>query len=41
VKIVRQVFLHYNNLNTEGANKNIYDGRPHIGLPESFIGKNG
>jgi len=36
-----QVFLHYNNLNTKGADKNIYDGRPHIGLPESFIGKNG
>ena len=40
-EICAQVFLHYNNLNTEGADKNIYDGRPHIGLPESFIGKNG
>ena len=40
-KICAQVFLHYNNLNTEGADKNIYDGRPHLGLPDNFIGKNG
>jgi hypothetical protein len=29
-----QVFLHYNNLKTEGADKNIYDGRLHLGLPK-------
>jgi hypothetical protein len=28
-----QVFLHYNNLKTPGAKKNIFDGRKHIGLP--------
>jgi hypothetical protein len=28
-----QVFLHYNNLATKGAKENIYDRRPHIGLP--------
>ena len=27
-----QVFLHYNNVATQG-NKNIYDGRVHLGLP--------
>lgn len=40
-EICAQVFLHYNNLNTKGTKENIYDGRPHLGLPESFIGKNG
>ena len=34
-----QVFLHYNDKNTPGAEKNIYDRRPHIGLPEWFRGK--
>ena len=31
-----QVFLHYNNLATEGAKNNIYDRRPHLGLPSYF-----
>jgi hypothetical protein len=31
-----QVFLHYNNANTPGSEKNIYDGRKHIGLPSYF-----
>ena len=31
-----QVFLHYNNLATEGAKNNIYDGRSHLGLPAYF-----
>jgi hypothetical protein len=31
-----QVFLHYNNLKTEGSKENIYDRRPHLGLPGSF-----
>ena len=31
-----QVFLHYNNKNTEGAEKNKYDGRPFVGLPGCF-----
>jgi hypothetical protein len=35
-----QVFLHYNNLNTKGSKENIYDGRLHLGLPDSFK-KNG
>ena len=30
-----QVFLHYNNVDTQGE-KNIYDGRPHLGLVSSF-----
>jgi len=30
-----QVFLHYNNVDTQG-DKNIYDGRPHLGLVSSF-----
>jgi hypothetical protein len=32
-----QVFLHYNDLKTKDADKNIYDSRPHIGLPGDFI----
>jgi len=28
-----QVFLHYNNEKTEGAKNNLYDTRPHPGLP--------
>jgi len=28
-----QVFLHYNNSKTPGAKDNIFDRRPHIGLP--------
>ena len=31
-----QVFLHYNNSKTPGAKENIYDRRPHIGLPGWF-----
>ena len=33
-----QVFLHYNDVKSEGADKNIYDGRPHLGLPAYFKG---
>ena len=33
-----QVFLHYNNKNSKDADKNIYDGRPHLGLPAYFNG---
>ena len=29
-------FLHYNNIATEGAKENIYDGRPCLGLPGYF-----
>jgi hypothetical protein len=31
-----QVFLHYNNEATKGSNDNIFDGRPHLGLPSWF-----
>jgi len=31
-----QVFLHYNDINTAGARENIYDKRPHLGLPSRF-----
>ena len=31
-----QVFLHYNNRKTPGAKKNIFDKRPHLGLPNWF-----
>jgi hypothetical protein len=31
-----QVFLHYNNLKTKGSEENIYDKRPHLGLPSDF-----
>jgi hypothetical protein len=31
-----QVFLHYNNIKTKGAKDNIFDRRPHIGLPSWF-----
>ena len=31
-----QVFLHYNNLKTKGSKENIYDRRPHLGLPGWF-----
>ena len=34
----REVFLHYNDVKSEGADKNIYDGRPHLGLPAYFKG---
>ena len=31
-----QVFLHYNNCKTPGADKNIFDRRTHLGLPAWF-----
>jgi len=31
-----QVFLHYNNRKTPGAKENIFDKRPHLGLPAWF-----
>jgi len=31
-----QVFLHYNNINTSGSKENIFDKRPHLGLPAWF-----
>jgi len=31
-----QVFLHYNNIKTKGSKENIYDRRPHLGLPGWF-----
>jgi len=34
-----QVFLHYNNAATKGAKKNMFDGRPHIGLPSYWQNK--
>ena len=33
-----QVFLHYNDINSKDADKNIFDGRPHLGLPAFFKG---
>jgi len=34
-----QVFLHYNNIETKGSKENIYDTRPHLGLPPYFQNK--
>jgi len=31
-----QVFLHYNNSETENAKSNMFDTRPHLGLPPWF-----
>lgn len=31
-----QIFLHYNNMKTKGSKKNIFDTRPHLGLPRFF-----
>tara|TARA_R100001369_G_C3295079_1_gene164631 strand:- start:53 stop:673 length:621 start_codon:yes stop_codon:yes gene_type:complete len=31
-----QVFLHYNNTKTPGSKNNIFDKRPHLGLPSWF-----
>jgi hypothetical protein len=31
-----QVFLHYTSASTKGAHDNIFDTRPHLGLPEFF-----
>ena len=33
-----QVFLHYNNKESKDADKNIFDTRPHLGLPAYFKG---
>ena len=33
-----QVFLHYNNKKTRGAKDNMFDKRPHLGLPSWFKG---
>ena len=33
-----QVFLHYNNQESKDADKNIFDSRPHLGLPPYFKG---
>jgi hypothetical protein len=34
-----QVFLHYNNQKTKGSLKNMFDQRPHLGLPSWFKGR--
>ena len=31
-----QVFLHYNNVKTKNSKENMFDKKPHIGLPEYF-----
>jgi hypothetical protein len=31
-----QVFLHYNDSATPGSQDNMFDGRPHLGLPFWF-----
>lgn len=31
-----QVFFHYNNEATKGSKENLFDGRPHLGLPDNF-----
>lgn len=36
-EICSQVFLHYNNIETSGSEENIYDKRPHLGLPDWFV----
>jgi len=33
-----QVFLHYNNEKTPGSSQNLFDKRPHLGLPSWFKG---
>ena len=33
-----QVFLHYNNVSSPGADDNMFDERPHLGLPAYFKG---
>ena len=33
-----QVFLHYNDVKSKDADKNVFDGRPHLGLPAYFKG---
>ena len=34
-----QAFLHYNDIKTKGSDKNVFDNRPHIGLPSWFKGR--
>tara|TARA_Y100000114_G_scaffold138574_1_gene141677 strand:- start:811 stop:1482 length:672 start_codon:yes stop_codon:yes gene_type:complete len=34
-----QVFLHYNDVKSEGSEKNMFDRRPHLGLPAWFKDK--
>jgi hypothetical protein len=34
-----QVFLHYTNALSENAEENVFDGRPHVGLPNWFKSK--
>ena len=34
-----QVFLHYNNKATKGSEDNIFDNRPHLGLPSWYKGR--
>ena len=34
-----QVFLHYNDIKTKGSDRNVFDNRPHIGLPSWFKGR--
>ena len=36
VKECIQVFLHYNNRKTPGSKENMFDKRPHLGLPNWF-----
>ena len=33
-----QVFLHYNDVKSKDADKNVFDGRSHLGLPSYFKG---
>ena len=40
-EVCAQVFLHYNNIKTEGSEENIFDTRPHLGLPSWFKRNNG
>ena len=35
-KVCGQVFLHYNNRKTRGSKDNMFDKRPHLGLPSWF-----
>ena len=31
-----QVFFHYNNIKSKGSKENLFDGRPHLGLPSDY-----
>ena len=35
-ELCSQVFLHYNNKKTKNSKKNLFDGRPHLGLPSDI-----